>query len=588
MPTLNYHPLPTKDGRWIQCGNLLEHLLFAFLEATDLLGEMLVQPRFTDPPARWDAETVEAARDLIITRMQERTADEWMAVFYANGNVAAEPYITTTEALDHRDLVAGGDIVTLDDPRRGPIRTIGPIATLSRTPAVIGRPAPDPGQHTEEVRAELQSAPGGAAAPATGSGPAGSGRPLDGITVVDFATIIAAPLGTAMLADLGARVIKVETLEGDAYRHLIAGGTTAAKTTAGKECICIDLKTPEGRGIAHELARRADVVVHNIRPGVPERLGLDEASLRAINPGLIWVSVTGYGPTSPSAFRPSTHPCAGAASGGATYQAGGALAAPCATLGEAREISRQLMRANDSCPDPNTAAVAATSVVMALLARERHGFGQAVYVNMLAANMYANADDALDYSGKSGRPEPDPGLHGLSAGYRLYPTAEGWIFLAIGSDADWARGAAVLERPDLAADPRFATGSARCDHDDELTREIASALRAAPATEWEERFVAAGVAGVRADGADPGSFFAHDPQMLANDFSPECTHARFGTHRRWGAVVRVNGGLGHYGPGVLAGEQTDAILAELGRSDSEIARLRTARVVASEPIALEL
>ena len=154
MPTLNYHPVRTKDGRWIQCGNLLEHLLLAFLDATDLLGELLVEERFATPPGQWDEATVDAARDRILVRMQERTAAEWMETFRANGNVAAEEYLTTTEALDHPDLVGNGDIVTLDDPVHGPVRTIGPIAELRATPAVVDRPAPVAGAHTAEVLGE--------------------------------------------------------------------------------------------------------------------------------------------------------------------------------------------------------------------------------------------------------------------------------------------------------------------------------------------------------------------------------------------------------------------------------------------------
>ncbi|MBO0728407.1 MAG: CoA transferase [Acidimicrobiaceae bacterium] len=580
LPTLNYHPVPTKDGQWIQCGNLLEHLLYAFLEATDLLGEMLKDERFTGPPATWDAAAVEVARDMILGRLMQRTADEWMAIFRANGNVAAEPFITTADALQHPDIVANGDIITLEDPVVGPVRTIGPIAMLSRTPAVIDRPGPQPGEHSAEIRAELDSA----APRAEPSRAEPSGKPLDGITVVEFATIIAAPLSTAMLADLGARVIKVEMLGGDPYRHLAPGGTTTVKTTTGKSSICLDLKSEEGRHIAHELAGRADVVVLNTRPGVAERLGLGEEELRARNPRLIWVSITGYGLQSPNAHRPATHPCAGAATGGAAFQAGHALAEPCDTVAQARELSRQLMRANEPCPDPNTAVVAAASVIMALFARERFGIGQAVCTNMLAANMYANADDALSYAGKQPRPQSDLELHGLSAGYRLYRTADGWLFLAVTSDAEWDRCAKALELSPLADDPRFATPAARGDHDDLLTDAVGTALASRPTIEWEERFREAGVAGVRADGATPGRFFAHDEQALANAFSPECDHARFGTHRRWGPIVRVNGGLDVYGPGVLAGEQTNQILTELGYGPEGIAALRQAGVVASERI----
>jgi crotonobetainyl-CoA:carnitine CoA-transferase CaiB-like acyl-CoA transferase len=587
LPTLNYHPVRAKDGRWIQCGNLLEHLFLAFLDATDLLGEMFADDRFVDSPGSWDEPTVEAARDLILLRMQERTADEWMEVFRANGNVAAEPYLTTAEALHHPDLVAGGDIVTIDDPVRGPVRTIGPIAELTVTPAVIGRPAPRPGEHTAEVLAEWRATPRDGEWTATddGTGAPPPGRPLDGITVVEFATIIAAPLATSMLADLGARVIKVEALEGDPYRHLIAGGTPVAKTTAGKTSICIDLKNEEGRRIARDLTRSADVVMFNTRPGVAERLGLGEKELRAENPGLVWVALTGYGRHSPSAHRPSTHPCAGAAAGGAGFQAGRAVTAPCDTLADVREISRQLIRANESNPDPNSSVVAAAAVLMALLARERFGIGQAVYVNMLAANMYANADDALAYAGKPARPACDDELMGWAAGYRLYRAVDGWIFLAVTSDEEWRRCFSVIQRPDLANDPRFATAAARATNDAALTLELVEELGRRPASQWESCFIVAGVAGMRADASTPGPFFAHDAQMLANDFAPECTHTRFGPHRRWGPVVRVNGGLDAYGPGVLAGEQTDPILAGLGFDPEQIASLRTDRVVASEPVA---
>ena len=156
--------------------------------------------------------------------------------------------------------------------------------------------------------------------------------------------------------------------------------------------------------------------------------------------------------------------------------------------------------------------------------------------------------------------------------------------MAAGSDAEWARVTEVLGRPDLLGDPRFAEAADRAAHDAELTAELADSLGKRSAADWESRFTAAGVAGVRAEASTPGPFFAHEPQVLANGFTPECSHARFGPYRRWGPVVRVNGGPPELGPGVLAGEQTDEILAALGRSPEAIAALRAAGVVASEPV----
>ena len=141
-----------------------------------------------------------------------------------------------------------------------------------------------------------------------------------------------------------------------------------------------------------------------------------------------------------------------------------------------------------------------------------------------------------------------------------------------------------MNRPDLADDPRFLRLRPGRPMMRSWRLRSPRNRSARPAADWEARFDAAGVAGVRADGPTPGAFFAHDPQMLVNDFAPECLHARFGTHRRWGPVVRVNGGLDSYRSGVLAGEHTDEILMAMGRSAEEIASLRASRAVASEPL----
>ena len=225
------------------------------------------------------------------------------------------------------------------------------------------------------------------------------------------------------------------------------------------------------------------------------------------------------------------------------------MTAPCATLADVREMSRQLMRANESNPDPCTAVVVAEAVVLALLARERHGVGQTVHVNMLTANMYANADDALDYAGKPAAPGA---RRGADRAARRLPPLPHRRRLAVPRRRQRRRVAPLLggarRAPSLADDARFATATARADHDDELTAVLADLLGKRPAAEWEQRLVAAGVAGVRADASTPGPFFAHHEQVLANDFAPECTHARFGPHRRWGPIVRVERRLDRSGP----------------------------------------
>jgi crotonobetainyl-CoA:carnitine CoA-transferase CaiB-like acyl-CoA transferase len=545
LPTLNYHPLLTRDGRWIQCGNLLEHLFLSFLEAIDLLGPMLADARFQSPPGSWDEATVEAARDRILLRVREQPVAHWMQAFRRNGNVAAEPYLSTREALEHPDLLANAEVVTLHDPDHGAVRQIGALAELGITPASPTRPAPRIGEHTQQVLAEPRPAPR-----FTPRAASAAGRPLEGIQVLEIATIIAAPLATTMLSDLGARVIKVEGLDGDPYRHLLPAGLTGVKTNAGKESICVDLKSAEGREIVQALASRADVLVHNFRPGVTQRLGIDYAQLAELNPGLVWVSVNGYGPHGPDAPRPSTHPVPGAAMGGAGYQAGPALHQTCESLEQMREISRQLMRANESNPDPNTAVVAASAA-----------------------------------AAKPERPPVDAELMGLGPCYRLYPTRSGWVFLALTQDAEWARFCRAVRRQDLAHEVRFASAAARQEHADELIACLTDLFGEHDADDWERALLAAGVGCVRADGPSPGTFFQHDPHVLDNDFCPVTRHARFGEYRRWGPLVHVGGPAGSYGPGALAGDHTDALLDELGYTVERIAALREARVVASEPIA---
>jgi crotonobetainyl-CoA:carnitine CoA-transferase CaiB-like acyl-CoA transferase len=335
--------------------------------------------------------------------------------------------------------------------------------------------------------------------------------------------------------------------------------------------------------LAQQLAERADVLLHNFRPGVPERLGIGYEPLRARNPRLIWVALNGYGPDGPGARRPATHPCAGAAMGGAGYQGGAALGRPADSLEAIRENARQLMRANESNPDPNSSVVCASAIALALLARERHGTGQAVYVNMLLANAYANGDDFLDYAGKPERPRIDAELFGAGPCYRLYRAREGWVFLAITSDAEWQRFC-TLAGAERALDPRFAQAVGRAEHAAELASALEAVFSTRDADGWEADAVRAGVACVRADAAGPGKFFATHPQLQHNGLAPRAKHARFGDYQRWGPLVTVNGPAPHYGPGALAGEHTDALLAELGHAPAEIARLRAARTVTSETL----
>jgi crotonobetainyl-CoA:carnitine CoA-transferase CaiB-like acyl-CoA transferase len=287
----------------------------------------------------------------------------------------------------------------------------------------------------------------------------------------------------------------------------------------------------------------------------------------------VWTSVSGYGPNGPDAARPATHPVVGAAMSGATLQAAAALRLPLETLAELREAARQLMRANEANPDPNTSCVAASAILLALVARERGlAAGQRVDVSMLVANAWANADDFLAYAGKRERPAVDAKLRGLGAGYRLYETREGWLMLALTDEREWQRLATALGDPALASP---ATRSAAALEKHFLARR---------ADEWEALLLAQRVGCVRADGEAPGRFWASSAHVRENGFVAETRHAAHGDVLRWGALVHVNGFPRERAPAPLCGEHSEKLLAELGVPAAEIAALRTQGVVPPERV----
>ena len=584
MPTLGYQPVRSADGRWIQFANLLEHLFHASIGALDLVEDVTANPRYAGAPSQLGEAEREEVRNLMLARASERTAYELMAAFRANGNVAADLVGTAQDALAHADLIANGEVVERADAELGAVRQLGVLAKLRATPGAAGDAPPAVGAHTAAVLAAPVRAPW-----TPREAPRTHAHALAGVTVLELATIIAAPLGASLLADLGARVIKIEPTDGgDPMRGMggagLGGQLFVAKTTASKESICIDLKRAEGRAIVARLVTQADVIVHNYRPGVPERLGIGYEQVRALRSGIVWVSVSGYGPDGPSATRPSAHPIPGAVDGGALMQAGAGWAElDTSSIDGLREASRRFYRANEANPDPNTSMAVVSATLLGLRTRQRTGEGQAVYVSMLGANAYANADDFLAYAGKPARPTLDGQLLGTGPLRRLYRARDGWVCLSAPGEAQWAALCLAIGRPELAADARFCDARARSEHGATLGAELAAAFLARDADEWERTLIAAGVGCVRADGhATAGAFLLNDPHVRANGFVRTTQHVVMGEYERWGPVVTLAETPGRYGPGVLAGQHTDALLAELDYDAGAVASLRSAGVVWSE------
>jgi crotonobetainyl-CoA:carnitine CoA-transferase CaiB-like acyl-CoA transferase len=296
----------TKDGRWLQFSQASPKLFRAFLVATGL-----DDPEWNDVWESEDLDRREAFWDRLLGAVRSRTVAEWQQLFDAHPDVFAEIFRSGTELLDHPQMVHDQQVATTEVAGLGKVRAPKPFVVLDKTPGSAERPVPSLNEHGPELRARAAPA---AARPAPTSAP--SGLPLDGVTIIELGGFYAAPFGLTVLTDLGARVIKVEPPEGDTIRFQIPfpelGGV---KVTQGKESIAVDAGTPEGREIIHKLIAGADLVLHSFRAGVAARLGVDEASVRALNPDIIYHEAPGFGVGGPYGHRPAYAPTIGAGSG---------------------------------------------------------------------------------------------------------------------------------------------------------------------------------------------------------------------------------------------------------------------------------
>jgi crotonobetainyl-CoA:carnitine CoA-transferase CaiB-like acyl-CoA transferase len=581
QPGVGYQPIRTKDGRWIQMANVIVRLFQDSLRVMEL-GHVLDDPRFARAPTLMPEER-EELREMILKKAQEKTLEEWMDIFVnKTSNVAAEPFMTTQEGMGHPQIVHNRHVVEVDDPTVGKMRQVGVLVRLNETPGSVKGPAPILGQHNQEMLRPLETASvrGGAESPVKALPP----HPLAGFTILDLSTVIAGPLSTSLNYELGARVIRIETLDGDTMRRNF-DGLGANRTQAGAENISIDLQTPEGKEIFDGLAAKADILVHNMRPGAPERLGIGYEHVRQINPRIIYVYAGGYGDSGPHSPRPTMHPIGGAIGGGAIQQLGKGVLPPPEqpmTIEEIKEVARRLGRANETNPDPNTSMVISTGALLGLYARERFGISQYVLSTMIGANAYANADDFFSYEGKPDRLVPDSDGHGLHALYRLYQAQRGWVFLACLFEEEWRTFCQAIDRDDLLKDSRFESSAARLENDDALVEELKKVLADKTPKEWEELLTAVDVACVEVEDSGMFNFYSQDPHVAENGYIQPAEGLRIGSYWRYGPVVNLSRTPTRVGSGPLRGQHTRSILQELGYSEERIDELYQKRVVDSE------
>jgi itaconate CoA-transferase len=377
--------------------------------------------------------------------------------------------------------------------------------------------------------------------------------PLHGITVVSLEQAVAAPFATRQLADLGARVIKVERAgSGDFardYDRTVQGlASYFVWLNRGKESIELDVKSEHGTRVLAALLGRADVFVQNLAPGAADRLGLSASELRTRHPRLICCSVSGYGPDGPYAHKKA-------------YD----LLVQCeAGLLSVTGTAETPAKAGISVADIAAGMYAFTGVLAALYERERTGAGTTVEVAMLDALGEWMSQPYL-FSVYGGEPPRRTGArHASISPYGPYAAKDGQVFLGLQNEREWAvLCAEILGQPRLIDDPRFATNTERVANDHELTPIIEAALQELTAAEVEARLDAAGIANARL--RTPAEFAAH-PQLAARNRWRDVTTPT-GTVRALLPPVTVDGQEPAMGSVPALGQHTAAILAELGLED---------------------
>jgi glutaryl-CoA transferase len=390
--------------------------------------------------------------------------------------------------------------------------------------------------------------------------------PLHGTTVLDLTRVLSGPYCTMLLADMGARVIKIEQpVKGDdtrAWGPPFLGGESAyfLSINRNKESVTLDFKQPEGRAVLEQLVARSDVLVENFRPGALDRVGLDYASLAEKYPKLIVCSISGFGQTGPR--RPE-------AGYDAVIQAEGGL------MSITGPPDGQPVRLGVAIGDIVTGMFAAQGVLLALLARARTGRGQLVDVAMLDSVSALLTYQAGIYFATGAAPHRIGNRHPTIVPYETFAASDGDFVLAVGNDDQWRRFCGVAGIQDA---ERFATNKERVTHYDELKPILSDVLRRSTREQWIGRLRAAGVpcGSVR----DLHDLFS-DPQLSARDMIATVEHAALGSLRVLGIPVKLSETPGAVtnGPPTL-GQHTEAVLRnDLGLSPGDINRLREQQAI---------
>ncbi|MCR8899862.1 CoA transferase [Gordonia sp. GONU] len=529
------------DGRWIQQWVQLPAFMLGVSEGDEMrVPESGVSPKDADLRISTDYLDMVMLGHFhpeMAAAAAKFPADQWEAAAKQAG-VPFEIVRSPEEALLDDALVADGCVREFDDPDVGPIRAVGDVIHLSRCASGIDTRL----SAGDRTSADVHVAPSASGGGSPGKRRPGDG-PLAGVRVLDLGLAIAGPFGAQMLASLGADVIRVSAAN-DAtwmrtqYSHM---------SNRGKRSVVLDLKSPEGKAIFDRLVEGADVVHHNMRESAARRLGVDEENLRAINPKLIYCHTRGYERGARDG-KPANDQTAAALAGtewvdGAADN-GGTPIWPSVSLG-----------------DTGNGLLSAIGVLWALYHRDLTGEGQSVdtsivYAHMLNASMAWTTPDG---SRRGDRPVIDAESWGISALERIYPTADGYVCLAVTTEQGRAAlAAAIPEIGDLSDDSAIAD-------------RLGTILAGEPSAIWTDRFDRHGVPAEALPG-EPATVLFDDPDLKERGLIASYTDPELGSVEMAGRLIDIDGAR-VLGRAPRHGEHTREVLAELGFEPEHIEHL---------------
>jgi crotonobetainyl-CoA:carnitine CoA-transferase CaiB-like acyl-CoA transferase len=393
--------------------------------------------------------------------------------------------------------------------------------------------------------------------------------PLEGVRVLDLTNVMAGPYCTMVLGDLGAEVVKLESLEGDSTRHFepqVNGESYCfAVLNRNKKSIAVDLKSPHGKEIVMKLAARSDIVIENFRPGVVKKLGIGYDDLKKVNPSLIYASMSGFGQTGPYGRK-----------GGFDIIAQGMSGVMMMTGYPGGRPAKVGIAMNDIACGVTTLY----GILGAFIGKLRHGQGQYLETSLLEAGMAWSIWEFGAYFGSGELPTATGTRHRRSAPYQAFRSQDGYVTVGASGDKLWrAFVTQVVEQPQWLVDPRFERNPLRVKNADALQELIESILVTQPTAHWVAKLDAAGVPG--------GPVYTYDqtladPQVQHRRMVYDIDHPVIGPMKTLGLPLKSDGELTQIRkPAPLHGQHTEEVLHDAGYSDSQVRGLLAEGVVKS-------